>query len=306
MKKMILLILIMIFVFSHSTSYAEDIGAPELYNKLCDIMKIDEVKYMQPVKNVDVAIDYAVEILKKWPESIEAVFALNRVASYFIIFDEKAKQKCIKWRDDFLENPNNLGKSTAEILVYTSLLNCRSEFTDKGIKYIDIVKKDRQVISNTIDMIKNECKDERYRALALTLSFGALGNESEYEFINKYPSHFAIPFILLQFSKLDLLRSKYQKCITETLSILDKYKNVKMPGEYGKFESHCYIVLAEAYCIQNDYQNSMKYIKLIKEKDPGYSNMKKVDWILSDAKHKEENAILWKNRPNKSETIKNK
>jgi hypothetical protein len=83
--------------------------ANELYKKVSNIM-VRGIQYEIKDGKLNIAMEYAIEILNKYPESLEAYYILKESFIFNIIFLRypKAYEKYEKWYKLILDNPDNL------------------------------------------------------------------------------------------------------------------------------------------------------------------------------------------------------
>jgi len=235
------------------TTLVNDKDVKELFKGIYKIMSAKR-QFGKSTENSDVAIDYAVEILQKKPESLEAYYSLICFSN--ISIDDAIIQKYVRWLDHNYGDLNNPNIDTVHKLVYIRVLE----------KYITVYKNRflGALRHYVLLKIKRECKNKNYSALAmLELNYYSCLNE----FINNFPDHVAIPLAKLKIAEKYCLNKKYETCINETIKLYEQYKDVELPMGY-KYEIECYILLVKVYWKIRDYNNVKRYLLLIKEKAP--------------------------------------
>lgn len=254
------------------------------------------------IRNLDIAMDYAVEILKTNPSSIDAFHVIK--TNYHIESNEVAFNKYLKFRSKYYNDLDNPDTDTAEKLFFLILAQRHdSEYTEhkstheyaenklnreyteykltRGYAVKKLIRENTEKYINGIIKIRKECKDKRYRALAAIFPARDLG-EYAY-FLKKFPNHVANPFMKLYHFRNLIYSWKYDEAIKELLKASKKYKKLKDIN--GKdYWITCYDLLTRAYCGISDYENANKYLMLIKEKAPEYYNENVYEGILSAIK----------------------
>jgi len=275
MQKIYLIIILLLCL--PNGSYANEKSKINL-NKQFEIFK----EIMCPINNnnipniekLDIAMDYAVEILKTKPYSLDAYYVLE--ADYKIESNEAALKKYLKLRNRFFNNLNNPDIDIAEKLFFLNI----ALFKDyKYTGYSDLSFENGEKFINSILNIRMKCKDQDYRALASLIPVRDL---LEYEyFVKHYPKHPAIPFIKLILFEALIIGDKFDEAIKEILKALEQYKNIKYLN--GKdYSIQCYYLLAQAYHGKKKYDYAMKYMMLINEMAPEYLNKGFLEVLLHD------------------------
>lgn len=216
------------------------------------------------IEKLDIAMDYAVEILKTKPDSLEAYYVLD--ADYEIESNEVAFKKYLKLRKKLFNNLTNPNTNTAEKLFF---LNIALYKDSKYTGYSDLSLKNNEKFIHCILKIRMKCKDPNYRALAALIPVYDL---LEYEyFIDHFPNHAAIPFIKLIMYEALIIGDNFDEAIKKILKSLEQYKNIKYLN--GKdYYIQCYYLLARAYFGKKEFEKSFNYMMTIKEKAPQYFN----------------------------------
>lgn len=270
--------------------------ANELYKKISSIM-VRGIQYEIKDGKLDVAMDYAIEILKKYPESIEAYYILENSFLFNITFSRypKAYEKFEKWYKLILDNPDNLNVLNdpniymAEKLMVT-IFYYRILYGPDSINDDFFRKKHEKSLILTLENMRKYCKDKSYRALATIMLFSQNKNYKK-GFIKNFPQHAVVPILKLELAAEYVDNRKYKKAVKEIQKLLDTYKDVVLLDGW-KFEIECYYELTWLYHYSSDYKNIKKYYMLIKEKAPTYRNlvefsddyMKHIDHMIAKEK----------------------
>lgn len=260
------------FLLSYSGTannlYAEEISINELYKQYCLIAKTS-IKLNPIIKEKsDVAIDYAVEIIKRAPESAEAYLTL--VALKRIKTTDKVCWKFESMKDKYFSNLDDPNNDVAEKLVFIRLMFM--VFYD--FSSVDEVNKNDRKCFDALIRFKDECKDKGLAALATELLFFKKNKEDEYrrEFLEKFPGSPAIPYVEMDLIANLWSNNENQKCIDEALKWCDKYKNLKTPDGYRAVLC-AYELISGCYVELKDTENALKYYEMIKSEAPNYSNL---------------------------------
>lgn len=267
-KLYISLIFIILF-FNCSVSYAD---STESYRKFCTLVGVydtEEHSLTSCLYGHD-AINYAVEILKNDPNSIEAceiIELFNRTLN-----DDKTLDFYNKLQEKHMPHFEDPDYEPAEKLLFL-----------RGLSSVRIVNnleenKQNQKLSNKgfINM-KDNCKDPDYAALATKGLFFVKNNEERLGytkyFFEKYPKHKYIPIIELCLINEQYCKSDPQKCIEELLKLSQKYKNFITPHGW-RFVMDLYCNIAYSYMSLNDYKKARQYYYMIEKEAPNYYNLK--------------------------------
>jgi len=263
MQKKVFIFLLLI-IFWPFNSYANKSIDPDMnnsYEKFISIMYPSDNKSDSRIRNLDIAMDYAVEILKAKPDSIGSYYVL--MTFYPIASNEVAIVKYIKMRNKFYNSLTKPNEDTAEKLFFLILAISHD---DEFISSININAINSEKYFNGILKIKNECVNSNYRALAALASIRY--TEDLKNFTLNYPNHGAIPFIKLMLYDAKIAKNKNdKKNIEEILKLSEQYKELKLiDGKY--YWAACYDIIGRAFYSIGDYVSAKKYMLLIKEKAP--------------------------------------
>ncbi len=270
--KIILIIIINVLSSLDCIAQTNEISINDLYR---DFNKIIDSK-----ENQDIAIDRAIEILTKSPESIEAYRTLTVIRD--IEVTDKLRQKYNSLFTKYFSNLNDIESNTAEKLILIRLiLMCFYDFKS----HEDSQKKDK-ICDETLIKMKNECENKNYSALALKILFLSKfkGDECRKEFIKNYPNHPAIPYV-----ELDLyvanhwVNNEPTKGLEEAQKILKKYPAVITP-DGPRFALSVYGFMSTFYARLKDYNNAIKYFNLIKDECPLYPDLPELEQEINEIK----------------------
>lgn len=276
-EKIILLITLWFILLNFSIVSAQvkvKNEANELYKKVSSIMVRDIHSEIKDGK-LDVAMDYALEILKKYPESLESYYILEESFNFNIRFSDypKAYEKLKKWYNLILESSDSLSiiddpnVYTAEKIIVTRFfyIVLYGPCDDKNDFFR---KKHEKSLILTLENMRKHCKNKSYRALATIMLFSQNKNYKKI-FIKNFPHHAVVPILKLELAVEFADNNKYKKAIKEIEKLINTYKDVVLPDGW-KFEIECYSKLLWIYSCIDDYKKSKKYYMLIIEKAPNH------------------------------------
>ena len=263
--------------------------ANELYKNISSIM-VRGIQYEIKDGKLDVAMDYAIEILKKYPESIEAYYILKKSFLFNIIFSRypKAYEKFEKWYKLLLNSPDNLNVlddpnvyMTEKLMVtifYYRILYGSDSINDDFFR-----KKHEKSLISALENMRKNCNNKSYRALATIMLFDQNRNY-EKKFIKNFPHHSIVPLLKLESAVEFADNKKYKKAIKEIEKLINTYKDVVLPDGW-KFEIECYYELIWIYKYLEDFKKIKKYYMLIKEKAPNYINVTQFNDYMKYVEH---------------------
>jgi len=235
-------------------------------------------------------MDYAIEILKKYPESIEAYYILKKSFLFNIIFSRypKAYEKFEKWYKLLLNSPDNLNVlddpnvyMTEKLMVtifYYRILYGSDSINDDFFR-----KKHEKSLISALENMRKNCNNKSYRALATIMLFDQNRNY-EKKFIKNFPHHSIVPLLKLESAVEFADNKKYKKAIKEIEKLINTYKDVVLPDGW-KFEIECYYELIWIYKYLEDFKKIKKYYMLIKEKAPNYINVTQFNDYMKYVEH---------------------
>lgn len=267
MKIAKIIIITALFITLHffSVAYAQktlettdEVNVNQLFMDLQNIINSPSEEYT--TQNMHNAMDYSVEILKIAPSSLAAYCALSQYDfTLKFKFSDKAKEKYKQLKEKYLADLENYNDNTAERLFFMTLLYKFDPEND------DKYPVNRERCVNVLKKMKNECLNKDYAALALAILLNRRYDKYNEEFIQKYPSHPAIPLIELG----NAMSENYQETAEKTLKLAEKYKDIVMAD--GKpFKIDCYSVLASCYYELGDEETAQKYYQKIEKECPDY------------------------------------
>ncbi len=230
---------------------------------------IEYSKLINSHENQDVAIDRAIEILKKSPESIEAYCTLTMLRD--IEVNDKLRQKFNDLMNQYFSSLNDINSNTAEKIILIRLILMGFY---KFKSHEDSQEKDK-ICDETLIKIKNECINKNYSALALGILFLSKfkGDECRKEFIKSYPNNPAVPYIKLELSVGNCwVNDEPEKGLDEAQKFLKKYPNIITP-EGSRLELDVYSYIVSFYVKLKDSENALKYYNLIKTECPTHPDL---------------------------------
>jgi len=217
---------------------------------------------IQPETNIDNVLDYSVELLSKWPESIEAYYTITNLRNSYdnVPIDINTKQKCINWVNLNQSKMSDANYNTVEKITYNVFL--------LTLKNNILGNKNNNIGLEVLTKIKKGCENKQYRALAAFATICGDINNME-EFIKLFPDTVVTPLVELDIAGYNMCMGNFHKCINETMELLKKYNDLKFTSGRS-YEINCYSLLVTTYFTMKDYINANKYLLLIKEKAPKF------------------------------------
>lgn len=270
--KIILIIIINILSSLDCIARTNEISINDLYR---DFNKIIDSK-----ENQDIAIDRAIEILTKSPESIEAYSTLTVIRD--IEITDKLHQKFDSLMNKYFSNLNDIESNTAEkIILIRLILMCFYDFKS----YEEVREKDK-ICDETLLKIKNLCSNKNYSALALKILFLSKfkGDECREEFIKEYPNHLAVPYVELELNVGNCwVNNEPMKGLDEAQKFLKKYPDIITP-DGPKLALTVYGFMSIFYARLKDYNNAIKYFNLIKTECPTHPDLPEIEKEINEIK----------------------
>jgi len=271
--QILFIIILSIFVTFNNANATDEVSVNPIYKEAMKILKKDfplNTFESEKWKDISVATDYAVEIIKKSPRSLEAYSIINSIGpSQKWNNDNAFKNFYLKWREKILNDPGTPDDDGAEKLIFLRVaIFAESEFTETDYIY----EKNRKNYFEYLKKMKNECTNKEYAALALAaLSFGKKNTYRE-EFLNKYSDHpaaFLVQFAMLGEKTYD---NKYDEYLAELNKLMQQYKDTEMPGGW-KFEYDCHSAFVWAYCAMNEKEKAQNSLSIIEKNVPNYYSL---------------------------------
>lgn len=305
MKKTTLILIIAILMMLSKPVYAlESVDSAEV------VFKSMRANIYKERSITPEAINYSIEIIRKWPESIyasESISTLHHpiVTSYV---NKNVLIKNSRWFEKNIINKETAEIETSEVIVYAAMLYLPEKFTDynysmnyfpsvmhnKGETYeiaskykhyeLDFVKCESiRVLKN----IENYSNNENYKVLAFFVLFRYYcltdeGINHVKQFIEKHIKHPTIAEIRLHLSNKLLAENKFDMAVSELQKIIELYRNNIVSCNNFNYGTLCYDKLARLYFEKKDYINAKKYILLLKENAPDdYPSLKEMEEKLN-------------------------
>lgn len=211
------------------------------------------------------AFNYAVQILKFAPESIEAfqmIPLVHRLNSSIEIRNKIDKFNLI---DKITQE--NVDSTPIEIIL--SCIFPKKDLDDGMEKYF-------------INLKKLSRSDSKYGALALYILMIDKEHIKEYyeEFKKRFPQSNGIPCVELLYLSTYFDSKNYDLAISKAAELIEKYKNINSDLEiitlpFNEFIFFCYIQ-------KKDKENARKYYELIKLEMPDYYELKELENTLNN------------------------
>lgn len=237
--------------------------------------QIDNIKNNN-YDNYDLLVDYSVQILNNYPNTLESYYTLNILSE--LESSNKLNQKVANFKNLYFQDIDDINKNTIEKMVLLSLL--ASGFgTDSDENCIEQQKS----TINWLNNVKNNCLNPDYAALATVLLFYTkdLGYENALYFKEKYPVHSFIPLVCTDIIAEYSIKKDYTTAISEIIKLIDKYGEIITPYNC-KLKYEYYAIIAVNYMLLNDKINAEKYIKIIETEDPKFHSLKKLENELNE------------------------
>lgn len=278
--KLLIFTLFIIFnVFLLSFAHANEIDeiiVNKMYNNIRQFLIPSDNDYENGTTftKVDLAMDYAVEILKKFPCSCEAYSTLAHFRNGVSYSYGNALNKYLAMKKKYINSLDDLETDIAEKLLFMAILQRSNPGTSSLSS--ETLKKEHDIAVTGLIKMKDECQNKDYAALATKILFYEKGLDYEYEFLKKFPNHPAIPFVKLAIATSSICVEKdYDKGIDEINKLLEKYSNFMTPDGW-KFEIACYEILVLAYAWKKEPENAKKYFDIINQTVPDYPNLSSI------------------------------
>lgn len=223
----------------------------------------------------DVAIDYAVEIIKQSTTSLTTYYTLS-LAKNIDMQNSKVKNKFAELKEKYFSTLDDFNSDQAEKLIVIFFIGMGIESNSDE----EQIAAQKFAVEKLVQ-IKNTCQNNDYTSLAIMLLFLDKNKGLEYMkyFKEKFPAHSFIPLIDLDMIAENFEKKDYQKCIDDAKAWELKYKNIVSP--YGwHITIECYNFITLCYVSLKDYENAKKYYELIKSEAPGYYGIKEIEKIM--------------------------
>ena len=269
MKKIYYLIIIAAIFFDCSIVHADSV---ESYRKFCTLTGLYDTEEGEISSHLygHLAVDYAVEILKENPNSIEACEIVELVTR--TLNDDKTKDFYNKLKEKHMPNFDDPDFEPAEKIIFLSMLRCGIE-----AKSLEENKQYQLLANKGFINMKDSCKNPDYAALA-TKGLFVIRNDEERlgytkYFLQKYPQHKYIPKVEQAIVNELYCVDDPQKCIEELLKLAKKYNDFVTPHGW-RIVMDFYCNIAFRYRALKDYENAKKYYYMIEKESPNHWNLK--------------------------------
>jgi len=269
------LICLLFFSQTINAYAAVDPSINQLYMNFYNI--VTDTNETKMYEEGNIAVNYAVEILKKAPNSLEAYYTVDFLRNAYK--DKKVINQWNKLKEKHMPNIDDPNFEPAEKLIFVNML--MASFMANSI---DDFKENIRLTDKILDSMKENCQDKNYAALAMitSLKMKKIKRWDYMElFTEKFPEHSIIPLM-----KMNYIYAKYvedendnQKCIEELFKLVEKYKNTISPNGW-RIAMSFYNQVAFCYINLNDIENARKYYNLIKSEAPDYSNLSNLEDAL--------------------------
>jgi hypothetical protein len=292
MKKILLVVLLILFfsnnAFSKEIQNKKEIN--DMYLKLHDIMYSDSKEVIN--MKLDIAMDYAVEILEKSPWSLEAYYVEKAFiySNYNIASNDNALKKYVELRNKFEDNLDNRRTDSVKKLLYIAIYLSNHYVKDQRyFERFDERKTEIYYMAVTNNIIRFGHKISTQALANLVMShIHMFSSEYSKEFIRRFPNHPARPMIELKTARVKFLKpmglrdSSSLKDIEIIIKLVEKYGDIMLPLGW-KFKVECYSYLAKKLYYADFRDEAQKYILLVKENAPdNFSDLKVLNEILNN------------------------
>jgi len=213
-----------------------------------------------------IALGYAIEIIKKSPDSLESYHIINIFND--MKFNDESMKKYNELKDKYANQLNDIIKDLPEKIIFVNLLLATA--ITKGLP--EIKEYDNKCYAFLIK-VRNECQDKRYAAIATQkLFFTKNEDENTTYFLDNFPTHPAI--YLVEFCKIqkNLINNEPGKCIAELNKWMIKYKDYNTPFGWRAI-MHAYKLLIVCYITMDDFENAKKYYDILETGAPDYPDL---------------------------------
>jgi len=226
---------------------------------------LDEFSIEKKQIKFDVAYQNVKKLVTKWPDSIytfQALAYLNPggIAFNSVIDNSSSKNLYHEYNElmqKYYSDINNVNVNTAEklLLMHFMVNDIFGGSVDNQEKCYKILIK-----------MKDECNDKNYAALATLELFQLYPKQYQLEFIKKFPTHPAIPYVELERLMYEIYYG--DKNINDYDKFIEKYKNLQSPDGWN-FKVDCDAALFYTYYRVNNSIAS-KYLKILQKECPYY------------------------------------
>lgn len=229
-------------------------------------------KLVREQKSLELAVDYAIEILKNHPASIEAYFVINDL--FYIGNDKVSDELMNKYellKSNHWNDLNNIENNVAEKIVFMNLVFKSFYHYDRFEEAIN----NNDICDSALRKIKTDCSNKLYAMLATVTLFKnrKTRNEEIKYFIQNFPDHPAIFYAEYMLNVLTCLENKEpQKGLEQANIYLKKYGEINTPRNY-KFKYEAYSAMVSFYIQLKDQENAHLYYNLILKGCPGHYDM---------------------------------
>lgn len=262
----LLLLFLCVFILSIPTIiYANPTNEVSLFKNFYDMVN-------NPKESSNPAIiDYSVEIIKNAPDSLESMYVfslLTRISTN----DDRINNKYYELKDKYYNDLDNTDVNMPEKLVLIFLLNTGIDINSDNDMANNVNK-----FKESLNKIKDFCNNKDYAALANILLMFDLEKQELYfkELKTNFPNHKSLPLAELVIINSLYSKKEYNKCINECEIYVNKYGKILSPFGW-KLIMDCYNLMIYNYLALKDYENAIKYFKIIENEAPNYDNIKQL------------------------------
>lgn len=267
MKKILIASFIVLLLITTLHSNEKNIADfKEMYLKFHEIMYYNNKEVDH--NRLHIAVDYAVEIMEKKPQSLEAYYVEKAFLNtrYNIEKNEFAYKKIKEMKNKYNDHIGDRNTdSPSKVLFLIIFLRNHYEPPIKLLKQETYMQEKSTYESNIRNIAKNRSDKINSALASLALIDVCMFHiECAEYFIATFPEHPARPIVELYIltgknSKLKINDAHEDSII----ALVQKYGEIMLPTGW-KFKTYCYNYLAQEYHYINRYDKLTKYIALIK------------------------------------------
>lgn len=229
---------------------------------VCAPEEINDISYTQS----HVALEYAIEIIKKAPDSLESYYVVNTFK--YMKFNDKCMKIYSALKNKYYDQLGDITTDLPEKLILANLL-----LVTANTKGLEEIKRDDNKCYDFIVKVKKECQDKRYTAIATQMLFYTKDEEENQKyFLSNFPTHPAIYIVELSRIQNYVFNNDPEKCLTEINKWIPKYKDCLTPFGWLAI-MHAYHTMIVCYVKMNDFENAKKYYDIIEKEAPNYPDL---------------------------------
>lgn len=238
------------------------------------------------IPNYPLVFDYAAEIFKKKPKSLEAWYTVMALVKITISPKNRytLQTKYKEYKSKYFETINDLNSDLIEKLILAFMLY-------EGLDDVKSMQMRNELFTlgkETLIKIKERCKNTDLEGL--TTSMASLLHtptviKNYKDFIKENPNHIFVPGMDLEITIGEelILKNDPLSTINKCLELITKYKSTITPFGYSIANDY-YSMVVKCYTELNDYSKAKEYIDIIKKDAPNYWELKDLETELNTLK----------------------